>query len=314
MIIYTPPLTPTTIPVIDLHGASRDSVVRADIFRQVHRAAREMGFFYVSNHGVPEEIRQGALEASRRFMTATDAVKHSVDGGKSLRGYEAPGRQMLDLGSPPDLKESFQFDRDSEAQEPSGNRWPAEVPEMRAPLVAYMRQVQTLGHYLMECLAGSLDLAPDYFDDGLEAPSCSVRALRYTPMPPDAHCNQLGAGAHTDWGAITILLQDDVGGLEVQNPDGNWISATPIPGCFVVNLGDMVRRWTDDLYRSTRHRVQNNNTSRDRYSIACFYGPNETYRVSRVPSCLDAAEPRYAECTVGEHFREMVRLTYGVDA
>ncbi len=315
MLIDKPASVPSSIPLIDLHGASVDPTIRANIFRQVHRACREMGFFYVTNHGIPADICDDALAANARLMAAPSSVKHAIDAGTSLHGYEAPARQVLDPGSPPDLKESFQFswraefDRSGAAQ---ANRWPTELLEIKPPLLAYMRHIVGLGRYLMKCLAGSLDLPADYFDDGLVTPSCSVRALRYPPLPTMAGFNQLRAGAHTDWGAITLLLQDEVGGLEVQNAAGNWLRATPIPGSFIVNLGDMVCRWTNDLYHSTRHRVQNNRDTRDRYSIACFYGPDDAYRVTCVPSCMpEAGEPNYAPCTVGEHFREMVRLTYG---
>jgi len=139
-----------------------------------------------------------------------------------------------------------------------------------------------------------------------------VRLLHYPPHPADAAFNQLGAGAHTDWGSITMLLQDDCGGLEVQHVSGEWIRATPIPGTLIVNLGDMVRRWTNDIYYSTMHRALNNVSGVDRYSVASFFNPNYLYRVECVPTCRpEVGEPLYPPCTVGEHIKEMFEKTYG---
>src|SRR6202041_1189802 len=113
----------------------------------------------------------------------------------------------------------------------------------------------------------------DFFDAGLRGPAAPLRLLRYPPHPAGAKYNQLGAGAHTDWGWITLLAQDECGGLEVETAAGDWIRAEPIPGTFVVNLGDLVPRWTNGLYHSNMHRVMNNRAGRNRHSIVLFYNP-----------------------------------------
>jgi isopenicillin N synthase-like dioxygenase len=182
-------------------------------------------------------------------------------------------------------------------------------------MLDYAIYMEELGRHLFSCPALSLDLRETYFDGGLRSPDYGIRLLRYPPHPRDAKQNQLGAGAHTDWGGLTMLLQDDVGGLEVQNGQGEWIQAPPIPGALTINLGDMVRRWTNDLYHSTRHRVLNNISGRDRYSVATFYNPEYNYRVECVPTCLpESGVPKYEPCTAGEHTDEMFRLTYGREA
>jgi isopenicillin N synthase-like dioxygenase len=300
----------TTIPVIDLEESFAPAPERrARVAMQVRSACRDTGFFYVSAHGVPEAAIAALLDTSRRFFAKPSAEKLPLRGAGGF-GYDPPLAQVLDEAAPPDLKEGFMAGITENALAQSV-KWPADMPELREQLGDYAAQMRKLGRHLMRCVALSLDLPEDYFDDGFDRPSCAVRLLHYAPRTSAAAPNQLGAGAHTDWGAITMLHQDDVGGLEVKGADGDWIRATPIPGTLVINLGDMIRRWTNDTYRSTLHRVVSG-AARDRYSIATFFNPRDDYRVACVPTCLAAGEaPLYAPCTVGEHIMEMMRKTYG---
>jgi isopenicillin N synthase-like dioxygenase len=141
----------------------------------------------------------------------------------------------------------------------------------------------------------------------------TLRLIHYPPQPAVAAFNQLGAGAHTDWGGVTLLAQDDIGGLEVKNVADDWIAAIPVPGTFVVNLGDLMARWTNGLYRSNMHRVKNNNASgRDRYSVPFFYSPDPKARIECLPTCFDAGHPpQFEACTASEHLLEMFRRSYG---
>ena len=251
MIIYDPPKTPKTIPVVDLSGSvSPDLEQRKAVAWQMHKAARETGFFYVANHGVPKALIRAQLDWARRYFDQPLERKLELDIAHSpiMRGYEPMAAQTLDEGSPPDLKEGFMLARDLGPDHPyvvqgtpyeGANRWPAGLPGFREQIEAYLVAMTDLGRRIVSGLALSLDLDEDYFADALEEPSCTVRLLHYPPQPADARFNQLGSGAHTDWGLITILLQDEIGGLEVRNADGDWIRASPIPGTFVINLGDM---------------------------------------------------------------------------
>ncbi len=155
------------------------------------------------------------------------------------------------------------------------------MPGFREALDAYYFPMLDLGRHLMRLLALSLGEPEDCFDAAFRAPSASLRLLRYPPQPADAESNQLGAGAHTDWGAITLLAQDDCGGLEVENARGEWLRAVPVPDTFVVNLGDMIARWTNGAYHSNMHRVMNNVSGRNRHSLVLFFNPEYYTRRSR---------------------------------
>lgn len=317
MIDYTPPTAATFIPLVDLTDLASDKLdKRKAVAFEIHKACRDTGFFYVSNHGVPLAMMEAQLESGRQFFAMPRERKLDVasTAKSGILGYEGLKTQTLDAGSPADLKESFMTSIEFPGDDPAASRnlWPADLPGFKEQALAYSNHVVALGRRLAGALALSLELPETYFAAALERPGCSVRLLRYPPQPPDAEANQLGSGAHTDWGLITILLQDDCGGLEVRNADGVWIRADPIPGAFVINLGDMIPRLTNDLYNSNMHRVLNNVSGKDRYSCATFFNPPEDYLVKCVATCLPKeGEPKYAPCTVGEHTQEMIIKTYG---
>lgn len=319
MIIYTPPRAAKAIPVIDL--AERDPRKTA---RAIHIACRETGFFYVSNHGVASSLLDAQFHWARRFFDLPLADKMALDmrRSKTRAGYEPIEGQVLDsqdataVAAPPDLKESFYCGREAEGEAQvaaaTRNPWPASLPGFRDQMLAYRSAVATLGDRLLSLLALSLDLPPDWFEDPYRGALGTVRLIRYPPQPATASYNQIGAGAHTDWGGITLLVQDDAGGLEVRNADGEWIEAKPLPGTFIVNLGDLTARWTNGLYNSTMHRVKNNRSDRDRYSVPFFYSPRGDAVIEPIATCVGADRPRRFEtCTASVHMAEMFRRSYG---
>lgn len=313
MILYTPPKPAETIPVVDLGISDLRKVAW-----EIHKACRDTGFFYVANHGIPQAVAEAQLAWAARFFALPPERKQAISFDKSPRrmGYEPMQRQVLDEGSAPDLKESFMYlAAPPQADMPGSalNLWPADLPEFQDQMHRYGRHVAVLGRRLMELVALSLELDRGYFDAAFSASDFAVRLLHYPPQTAAGTNNQIGAGAHTDWGAITLLLQDDAGGLEVRNAAGDWIFADPIPGTLVINLGDLIRRWSNDLYHSTLHRVLNKAKGRDRYSVATFCSPDYAYRVECLPTCRPAqGEPSYPPCTVGEHLKEMATRTYGI--
>jgi isopenicillin N synthase-like dioxygenase len=313
------------IPTIDLTGAlAPGAAASARVAAQLRQAATHAGFFYIVGHGIADDMvaRQFALARELLTLPAQRRAALSIRRSPIMRGFESLGEQTLQAGMRPDLKESFYCGMDWPEDHPyvragyqtyGPSQWPEELPHARPTCQAYIAAMNTLALRLMQLLALSLDLPEHYFDDAFRWPMVTLRMVRYPPHPPQADERTFGAGAHTDWGALTILAQDRHGGLEVQLPDGRWAEAPPVAGSFVVNLGDMIPRWTNDLYRSNPHRVRNRHSGGEpRYSIPFFYEPDYLARIEPVPGTVRPGEaPRWSACTAGEHLREMYRLTYG---
>lgn len=318
-----------SIPILDLDGALvRGGARSADVAAQLRQAAIGSGFFYIRNHGI------AAAQVARQFQLAQELIEQvpqatrerlAMHNSPTMRGYEMMGAQTLDLAARPDVKESFYCGMVYPDDHPyvlagyqtyGGNQWPAELPEAPQLCEAYIQSMLALSRRLMQLLALSLGLAEDFFDATSASPMLTLRMIRYPAHPADADEQTFGAGAHTDWGALTILAQDMHGGLEVCMPDGSWAPATPIEGCLVVNLGDMIPRWTNGLYHSNPHRVRNTlSGGQARYSIPFFYEPDYMALIEPVPGTLAAGEQaRFAPCTAGEHLTEMYRATYNKSA
>jgi isopenicillin N synthase-like dioxygenase len=306
----------TIIDVSGLHGGAID---RRAVARELRHACINTGFFYITGHGIPAEVIDRVFQQSREFFALPTEQKLAVSMTQSAcrHGYEPLKAQTLEAGAPPDLKEAFAVGDDLAADHPAArtdpanngpNQWPPQLPEFKAVMISYVREMKSLTKTLMHGLALSLDLEETYFDDFCRDPILYLRPLRYPPQPPNPAPNEKGCGAHTDWGGITVLLQDGAGGLQVQHADGSWISAPPIAGTFVVNIGDLFARWTNNLYRSTVHRVINK-SGRDRYSVPFFLDGRSDHLVSCIPTC--AGEKRlFPDTTVRAHLEEMVRRTY----
>jgi isopenicillin N synthase-like dioxygenase len=329
MIPYVPAKPAAYIPIVDLAGTfGGDDATREAASWEIHKAARDTGFFYIENHGIDPHLIDEAFAAARRFFELPEGKKREVVVSNMprgmLRGWDPMLAQTLDDGSPSDLKESFYLARDLGPDHPlvraklpnhGPNQWPRDLAGFRSAVEAYYEPMCDLGRHLMRLLALSLSLEESYFDAAFREPAATLRLLRYPPQPARAAVNQIGAGAHTDYGAITLLAQDECGGLEVENAAGEWLRATPVRGTFVVNLGDMVKRWTNDLYHSNMHRVRNAHPDRDRYSMALFFNPAFHTRVECVPTCRPGTgEPSYPPCTAGDHVAEMIRRSYGLSA
>lgn len=326
MLIYTPPRAATSIPVIDVGSDTAEGKLRAAA--EIHRACRETGFFYVSNHGVSPDLIAAQFAAAKTFfeLPLDDKMALFMKKSPAGAGYEPVGGQVLDSQAGgkgvPDLKEGFRFGAELPAEHPwslrrirsyGHNQWPDALPGFREQNLLYRDTIMALGERILELMALSLDLEQDWFKKFYQMPLGTVGLLKYQPQPANAAFNQIGAGAHTDWGGITVLAQDDIGGLEVRNADGDWITAPPIPGTFVINLGDLMARWTNGLYNSNMHRVKNNQSGKDRYSIPVFYSPNPDSVIEAIPTCVTEDNPkRFATCTAAEHIGEMFNRAYGM--
>jgi isopenicillin N synthase-like dioxygenase len=307
------------LPVIDIADLAGDAAARRSVAQKLRAACVDTGFFYIKGHGAPSALIDEVFRQSRAFFALPMEQKLALPSANSRcrHGYEPLKAQTLEPGAPPDLKEGFLAGEDLAADHPAvvndpgnigPNQWPPQLPSFKAAMTAYVAEMKALTKTLMRGLALSLDLEEDYFDDFCRDPVLTLRLLHYPPQPANPAPNEKGCGAHTDWGGITVLLQDDAGGLQVRHADGSWISAPPLAGTFVVNIGDLFARWTNNLYRSTVHRVVNA-SGRDRYSVPFFLDGRSDHLVSCIPTC--AGEGRhFPDTTVRGHLEEMVRRTY----
>ncbi|MGI4747591.1 MAG: isopenicillin N synthase family dioxygenase [Janthinobacterium lividum] len=300
------------VPLIDVSALLKSTADRKSVANQLRIACSESGFFYATNHGVPQSLMNAVFAEARSFFDLSMDEKIVLDLAHSSvkHGYESLRAQTLEAGASPDVKEGFYIGRETPADDVyrGPNQWPIRRPEFRAAMEDYYGHMLHLAEALMRGIALSLDLDENRFADFCRDPYARLRLLHY---PPNTAPGEKGAGAHTDFGGLTILLQDNCGGLQVQDPStGTWIDATPVAGAFVVNLGDMISRWTNDKYRSTLHRVINS-SGRERYSIPFFFHGNPEHTVECIPTCLDSGEaPKYARVSVAEHFKKKFGSSY----
>jgi isopenicillin N synthase-like dioxygenase len=312
----------SALPLIDISGMR--SARRADrqgVADRIQLACRDKGFFYIENHGVPQSLIEAVFHEARGFFGLPLAERQAIGRDRSFcnRGYEPMGGQDLERTGVPDLKEAFDLGVDLPRSDPrviarkvnhGPNQWPPGFPAFRGVISEYFGCMLDLATGLMGSLALSLGLAEDYFAGFCTEPVALMRLLHYPLQPAKSHPGEKGCGAHTDWGAITVLLQDDAGGLQIRDPVHGWLQAPPRAGSFIVNLGDLIARWTNDLYRSTEHRVVNM-SGRDRFSVPFFLDGNPDHRVACLPGCAGPDNPpKYPAVTVAEHTGEMHRLTF----
>lgn len=308
------------IPVIDLSdGGSADG--RRRIVEALDNACRTAGFFHLAGHGIPASLIAQTFDWSRRFFALSADVKMALhlSRGRGDRGYETGGEPAMAY----DLKESYCCGIDYPQDHPfvqrgyagyGGNLWPgAALPGFREAMLDYIAAMTALGDRMMALLAQAMRLPPAYFAPLYVEPMVALRLLRYSPHPEGGDPRDVGPGAHTDHGALTLLAQDEHGGLEVLNPDGRWIPVPPRAGALVVNIGDMVPRWTNNAYRSNPHRVIHRNPDgKPRYWLPFFHGPRYDARIRCVPSFLPLSGlPAWPDCSAGEHLLERYRKTCG---
>ena len=283
-----------TIPVVDMGAANADSQIAAAIAK----ACREDGFFYLTGHGIAPEKIAATFKAIKRFFGQPLEEKnqyHIRHSHPHQRGYVPIFEENLGDGEEADHKESFDLGVDLAADHPdvlagkpfsAPNVWP-DTPSFKDVIEDYHQEMIDLGHLLVRLTAIGLNLDEDYFDDAMREPVANLRLLHY-PASKKAS-NIVGCGPHSDYGFMTVLAQEGVGGLEVEGENGTWIPVEPMPGALVVNLGDLLTRWTGGVYRARRHRVADTG-EQERYSIPFFLDPNVDAIIDVVPTCRDRTQ------------------------
>ncbi|TKA62996.1 hypothetical protein B0A55_12072 [Friedmanniomyces simplex] len=305
------------IPTIDLSTCMRPDATpeeKAGVVEEVRSACSRYGFLQVKGHGVPLATQREILESCRRLFDLPQDEKDrlSLKNNPARRGYERIGEQVLDDKALPDCKEGYYLGREVPSKQMGflrgPNQWP-DLPEQsfRAPVTEYYQHMLRLSHSLLEMLTLGLGHPISVLEHFTKDPVVNLKLLHY-PKHTSKDSRQFGAGAHTDFGAITILLQQPgKHGLQVyHSPSDAWLPIPAVEDRFVVNMGDLVHKWTDGKYSSTLHRVVNASDG-DRYSVPCFYQGD-----------LSATNPfkpgDTASETVEEHIRRKFDMSYGLTA
>lgn len=321
-------MPPPEIPVLDVGPYNTGGETeRRRVARRAADACETVGFLIIANHGLSGDLLERAFAVSRAFFALPVDEKNASlpDDPMTPRGYAAfrsksLGR-TLGLETPPDLREQFfmgplQADLERYNAYPGAGRfyaeniWPARPREYREVFSALYGEMEALAARLMGLFALALDLPEDYFADKIDHHFSTLTSNNYPKPPADVSPGQLRAGAHTDFGSLTILaINDASGGLQVDVPGRGWCDVSPPRGTLVVNLGDMMARWTGDRWRSTLHRVVNPPSGIEgdarRQTIAYFLHPNYDARVACLPGCRRPGEaPKYPPILAGEHMRE----------
>jgi isopenicillin N synthase-like dioxygenase len=315
----------SAIPVIDVAALVNGSPAQArDVATALGRACRDVGFFYITGHGIPPALRARVFDHSAALFAGPASIREAVSfsGAGGNRGYIQLGGETLDPGKPADVKEAFNIGLELKPDDPellakapfrAANLWP-EMPGFRATMLDYFNRVWRLGCDLHRGFALDLGLAPDFFESKLDKPIATLRLLHYPPVAGPLSEGQLGAGVHTDYGNVTLLATDAVGGLMVRDRSGRWLDAPVIPDAFVCNIGDCLMRWSNDVYVSTPHKVVSP-PGADRYSVAFFLDPNPDAMVACLPTCVSAERPaKYAPITGAEFLRSRLEPTYASES
>lgn len=300
------------IPLIDFAAfRAGGSAARRGVAREVRGACESIGFLYLANHGVPQATIDAAFAAARLFFALPLELRMQESllcTPESTRGYMPLGARHYPGTGAPDLMEAFKMQAELPPDDPDilagnrvhqPNRWPPGRPHFRAAVLDYFRELTALSEALLRAFALALDLEEDYFLAFYRKPLTQVSLIHYPAQPPTSPADEYGIRPHADATAFTILAQDATGGLEVESKNG-WIDARPIPGTFVVNIGDMMARWTNERFASTKHRVFNR-TGSERYSLPFFAIPDFDAVVACLPTCEGPGNPaKYAPLKVGD--------------
>ncbi|MFT3855324.1 MAG: 2-oxoglutarate and iron-dependent oxygenase domain-containing protein [Ilumatobacteraceae bacterium] len=326
-----------SVPVVDLASFIAGDDPAGDTARTIAEACERIGFLVVSGHGVDEQVIVDAQAAAREFFHLPMEEKRRVQPPVSwhFRGYEPPGGSALakSLGNdtPPDLCELFRisrFDEPANVAAAAGggdpeldyffgpNLWPERPSSLRPALERYYAELEHLAMTIMRLFAIGLGLAEDWFEDKFDRHITNLCVNYYPPQVEPPAPGQLRRGAHSDYGSLTVLYQDDApGGLEVMTMDGEWEGVPHLPGTFVVNIGDLMAVWTNGRWRSTMHRVVNlprDDADRERISIPFFHQPNQDAVIECIPTCLAPGETaRFDPVTSGEWVRTKTRRQVG---
>ncbi|OWB55044.1 hypothetical protein B5S28_g907 [[Candida] boidinii] len=318
-----------SIPSIDFSPIySEDKEAIKELVNQVRNACLDKGFFQLVGHHVEPSLQENMLNYSSKFfkLSPEDKLKVSKLNNSYNRGYETVGSQSFEKDQTPDIKEGIYFGGEIPLDHPlfgkincGPNQWPEliegskeEAENFQKAVMDYREQVLKLGTLVLKVIALGLGCDETFFNEFLVDPIAIVRLLHY-PKKDFVSESDRGIGAHTDFGAITLLLQGEVSGLQVMEEEtGEWIDIPPNQGAYVVNLGDMMQMWSNDKYHSNIHRVMNI-PGKERFSIPFFINGNPNFEIKCLPSCEDEdGSAKYPVVTVNDYIQRKYDQSYNL--
>jgi len=313
------------IPILDLSEfLTGKSGALETITKELQYAAENVGFFFIRGHGVPQDLVDATFDASRRFHALPEDQKMALKANEHNIGYMGHGAsisrasQVYEGERKVNLVAAFFLKRDLPDDHPDivsnkrfrgANQWPEGLDGFRDTANAYMVALETLATSMLPIYARALDLPADFFVEAFSDPQFTLRLSHYPST--EVEDNQFGLAPHTDSSFLTLLAQNKVEGLQVRKPDGVWINAPALPGAFLVNSGDMLRRWSNDRFLSTPHRAIASAPDRDRYAIPFFFDAQADYLQECLPTCHDGDNPpRYEPTTYTDYMLWFARQNY----
>lgn len=313
------------IPVIDVGPLADGSMAGlTEVAEAVDFAYSQVGFAYIVNHGIDQALIDGIFAASAQFHALPRAEKLKLEINEFHRGFipintSTPKTSSIAKVTKPNQSESFMMMHELAADDPDvlagaplagPNQWPESLPDFAPAVRAYNQALVGLARRLVQAISVALGAGPIGLDPYFERPTTFLRMLYYPPQPAQSPEDLFGSAPHTDYGFITILLQDDVGGLQVRNTAGEWIDAPYMPGAFVMNTADILHRWSNGRLISTPHRVINR-SGRARYSNPFFFDPDMKAEIVPLPSCVSPDRPaQYEPVVYGDYLMARLRSNH----
>jgi len=296
-----------SIPLIDLSNLPISNTV----VNKIYQACHEIGFMYIQTSVISIEKLEQVFHQSKSFLNLPLAVKQQLEWSDSLSntGYVGLKRERLNPNQPEDLKEAFNIGNKELIHSSLSSISLDENPI----ILTFYQNCTDLANILLQGFALALELPEDFFTSRHNEQNHTLRLLHYPPLQTSPLPGQMRAGEHSDYGSLTLLFQDGVGGLEVQTASKEWIAVPSIPGTVVVNIGDLMQRWTNNIFCSTKHRViipDDQRINQSRYSVAFFCHPNSDTEVACLESCSQQQPPIYPPILAGEYLINCLKATY----
>ncbi|AFY58940.1 dioxygenase, isopenicillin N synthase [Rivularia sp. PCC 7116] len=295
------------IPIIDFSLFNKGDISeKQNVVKQIYQACHEIGFIYIANSGISPILLKQVFEYSKYLFNLPLEVKQNTAWRDefSNQGYVGIERERLNPDYPGDLKEAFNIFR--------FDNFPTSL-YLSPAIPSFYKACTEIANNVLAAFSLALKLPEDFFSINHNQQNHTLRLLHYPPLRQLPKIGQIRAGEHSDYGSITLLFQDDVGGLEVQTATGKWIAAPKIADTILVNTGDLMQRWTNDVFCSTKHRViipGEDKVKFSRYSMAFFCHPNKDTEISCLESCKTDKSPIYPPITAGEYLLNRLQATY----